>query len=542
MTSSHLNPNRFRIHGALLLVAVVIALLGVANIYSATFTTSPRLWLAQLAWLALGFVVSLAALSLDYRLIERIAYPFYLAVCGLLLGVLLYGKRISGARRWLSIGAMQFQPSELMKIAMIFAIAKYFSSEERLMRRFTLRALLKPLHLTRPLVVIALILLKWRKSAWLQNPVSTLAAKIHEAHQGVPLESEPTFVFRITLLTLIAVYAFVGYTMRAMRSQNRGALMSTSPLSERAFYALWLLPIALASALLWGFWDAAWVMSPYQYWINALIARGAPEVVSASGSVYWFRLLLLLGALAYGALCVWFYLRRRTGTLDDWLAPVDLIILPSALIMVQPDLGTALLVAIVAGTLLLMVGMHPVSVLLATLLATVTSYASWFIVLKDYQKQRILTFLDPEADALGTGYHANQSIIAVGSGRLWGKGFRGGTQSQLRFLPEKHTDFAFSVWSEEHGFIGCLALIALYFVLTLILVRIASSARDRFGTLLVSGFAALIFWQAFVNIGMVIGILPIVGVPLPLFSYGGSALLTVMIGLGITLNVAYRRA
>ena len=136
----------------------------------------------------------------------------------------------------------------------------------------------------------------------------------------------------------------------------------------------------------------------------------------------------------------------------------------------------------------------------------------------------------------------SSSSRAVGSGRVWGKGFASGTQSQLSFLPEQHTDFAFSVWGDEHGFIGGLVLVTLYFILIVIAVGIAARSRDRFGSLLVTGFTALVFWQAFVNMGMVIGLLPVVGVPLPLFSYGGSSLLTVMVGLGITLNVAYRRS
>ena len=174
-------------------------------------------------------------------------------------------------------------------------------------------------------------------------------------------------------------------------------------------------------------------------------------------------------------------------------------------------------------------------------MGTLFAGLSWFAVLKDYQKRRILTFIDPESDIQGAGWNAFQSMIAVGSGRLWGKGHQGGTQTQLSFLPEQHTDFAFSVWAEEMGLVGCSLLLLLYLLLLVVALAIAADARDTYGSLVAVGVAALILWQTLINVGMVIGVAPVVGLTLPLFSYGGSSLLTTMCGLGLLLNVHFRR-
>jgi rod shape determining protein RodA len=161
--------------------------------------------------------------------------------------------------------------------------------------------------------------------------------------------------------------------------------------------------------------------------------------------------------------------------------------------------------------------------------------------LKAYQKSRIITFLHPENDPLGAGYHIIQSKIAVGSGQLWGKGFLKGTQSQLRFLPEQHTDFAFSVFAEEWGFVGSMVLLSLFFFLVISGLYIVRRSQDRFGALLALGLIALIFWQTLINIGMVTGLMPVVGLPLPFISYGGSSLLTTYLAVGLLLNISMRR-
>ena len=161
---------------------------------------------------------------------------------------------------------------------------------------------------------------------------------------------------------------------------------------------------------------------------------------------------------------------------------------------------------------------------------------AWTNLLHDYQRKRIETFLNPEADIQGSGYHAAQSIIAVGSGQMTGKGWGEGTQTQLSFLPENHTDFAFSVLAEEWGFVGVAVLILCFFALVALMLRAASRATDRFSALLAVGAAAMIFWHAFINIGMVTGVLPVVGVTLPLVSYGGSSMMTKVLAIGFAVN------
>jgi rod shape determining protein RodA len=228
-------------------------------------------------------------------------------------------------------------------------------------------------------------------------------------------------------------------------------------------------------------------------------------------------------------------------TLRDLVYPLLLLGLPAALIMKQPDLGTAVLVSLIGGTMLLFVGVRWSA--LATLFAAAipSIYLGWHFYLHDYQKKRIYNFLNPDLDPQGSGYHIIQSKIAVGSGAIFGKGYMQGTQSQLRFLPEQHTDFAFSVFAEEWGFVGCLAMLALYLFLILWGLGIAKRCNDRFGALMAVGVCAMLFWHILINMGMVIGLFPVVGVPLPFFSYGGTSMVTSMIGVGILLNISMRR-
>jgi rod shape determining protein RodA len=161
--------------------------------------------------------------------------------------------------------------------------------------------------------------------------------------------------------------------------------------------------------------------------------------------------------------------------------------------------------------------------------------------LRPYQRGRILTFLDPNRDPLGAGYHVIQSQIAIGSGRWFGKGFLNGTQNRLDFLPAQHTDFIFAVFSEEWGFAGCAVLLLLYFIMIAYCLGLVQRAKDRFGALLVFGMVAIIFWHVIINVAMVAGVLPVVGVPLPMVSYGGSALASMMFAIGVIINVSMRR-
>jgi rod shape determining protein RodA len=227
-------------------------------------------------------------------------------------------------------------------------------------------------------------------------------------------------------------------------------------------------------------------------------------------------------------------------TLKDLLVPLAIAMIPVLIIIKQPDLGSGLLVLMVAGAIILFVGVHWRTLMICLLAMVLAAPAAWPF-LKDYQKQRILTFLDPEKDPLGAGYHIIQSKIAVGSGQFWGKGFLQGTQSQLYFLPEQHTDFVFSVFAEEWGFVGSALLLLFYTGLILWGLQIARTCKDRFGQFLAVGVTALVFWQVFINLCMVTGLMPVVGIPLPLLSYGGSSLITTMLALGILLNIRMRR-
>jgi rod shape determining protein RodA len=350
----------------LVLLVFFLIVIGVVNLYSATYQVEEEkggtIYLKQIYWAAFGFFLILIILFFDYHLLLPIAYPLYWVSISLLLGVLFFGRSISGSQRWLALGSFSFQPSELVKIALILALAKYF-------------------------------------------------------------------------------------------------------------------------------------------FINEFNRR------------YSFR---------------------------DLYIPAGMVLLPALLIMKQPDLGTALLLLFLGLSIFLFIGIEWKTLVVSLGGSALLLPLSWFL-LKDYQKKRLLIFIQPESDPLGAGYHIIQSKIAVGSGAFWGKGFLKGTQGQLRFLPEQHTDFAFSVLSEEWGFVGSLVVVTLFLLLILSALNIARQSKDRFGLILALGIGALFFWQSLVNLGMVVGLVPVVGVPLPFISYGGSSIIACLIGIGLLLNIHMRR-
>jgi rod shape determining protein RodA len=347
-------------------LVVAICLLGTINIYSATSPykiIGAPYYIKQLNWMLFGMLVSLVACSIDYHIFEDFSYWLYGFMILLLVVVLVVGRRSMGATRWLHLGFINIQPSELMKLVIVITFARFFNN--------------------------------------------------------------------------------------------------------------------------------------YQ----------------------------VVGGL----------------TVKDVLFPLGILALPTMLIMKQPDLGTAILVILIALSMTVYVGLRWSSVVTFVIITIPFAWLGWAKFLKSYQKNRILDFMDPERSRLGSGYHIIQSKIAVGSGGLIGKGFVKGTQSQLRFLPEQHTDFAFSVFAEEWGFIGCLVLIILYLSLVLWGLNIARRCNDRFGGLLAIGVTAMLFWHIVINMGMVIGMFPVVGVPLPFFSYGGTSMFTSMLGIGILQNLSMRR-
>ena len=223
------------------------------------------------------------------------------------------------------------------------------------------------------------------------------------------------------------------------------------------------------------------------------------------------------------------------------LIPSLLVLIPFILVLKEPDLGTALLIIMGFGATLIYVGLRlrTIGQIFVGILCTIP--IAWYFVLKEYQKDRIRVFLDPAKDRLGDAWHITQSIIAIGSGKLIGKGFLSGTQSKLEFVPKQHTDFIFSVFAEEWGLVGSFAVLFLFFLLIAAGLGIAARAKDKFGSILAFGITAMLFTQIFVNIGMELDILPVVGVTLPFFSYGGSSLVISMMSIGLLINISMRR-
>lgn len=214
---------------------------------------------------------------------------------------------------------------------------------------------------------------------------------------------------------------------------------------------------------------------------------------------------------------------------------------PALLIALQPDLGTAATIGVVYAAMALLSGLKPRLLVFAALFVALALPLSWKFALKDYQKERVYSFLDPARDPKGAGYQSIQSTIAVGSGGMTGNGWLEGTQSQLQFLPTPHTDFIFAVVAEEFGFVGVTTVILLYLMITLRAIETARRARDRLGTFVVFGVLSMFVFQTTYNLAMVAGLVPIKGFPLPLMSYGGSSMLATMIGFGLILNVRMRR-
>jgi rod shape determining protein RodA len=245
--------------------------------------------------------------------------------------------------------------------------------------------------------------------------------------------------------------------------------------------------------------------------------------------------------LAVPMACAW-YLHERPLP-PDWrtlLVLAGIILVPTALTIVQPDLGTGLLILMAGALVVLFAGLQAWVIGLLGVAGAAAAWGGWYL-LHDYQRQRVLTFLDPQADPLGAGYHIIQSTIAIGSGGVTGKGFLRGTQGQLEFLPERTTDFVFAVIGEEFGLLGALLLIGLYLFVVLRALHLATQMRDTFARLLSGSLASIFFVYVFINAGMVSGLLPVVGVPLPLVSYGGTSMVTLLAGFGMLMSLHANR-
>lgn len=353
----------FNFDWSILVVTLVICAIGLALILSATYGgTHEGLHRKQVLWIAVGLGLMLLVLTVDYHFWVEFSGYFYLLSIAVLVGVLIFGKTISGARSWIPLGFFNFQPSEMVKITTALLLARYCS-------------------------------------------------EIRED----------------------------GYR-----------------------------------------------------WVHMLVTGG-------------------------------------------------MVALPVGLIAVQPDLGTALTFVPLLAAVNILAGIRLKTIGVLALVGLIMLPIAWNFGLEEYQKARIKTFVDPGSDPLGAGYQIAQSKIAVGSGRLVGKGFMSGTQSQLKFIPEQHTDFIFSVLAEEFGFLGVAFTLGLYFFFFSRSVNATRNARDRRGIFLAMGLVSILLFHVLVNVGMVIGVMPTTGIPLPLLSYGGSSVISSFIAIGLILNVRMRR-
>lgn len=294
-----------------------------------------------------------------------------------------------------------------------------------------------------------------------------------------------------------------------------------------------------------------WLRASYAVYAVALFALALVPVVGseALGARRWLavagmtfqpsELMKLALVVALARYYQWLPVERVSRPL--WvIIPVLMIAVPVALTLRQPDLGTAALFSVVGISLMFLAGVS-LFYFLAGGASVVAAAPLIWANLHDYQRRRIETFLNPDLDPLGSGYHIAQSKIAIGSGGIWGKGFLQGTQSQLDFVPEKHTDFVLTILGEEWGFGGLLVLLALFSLLVVLIVMMGWRCHNRFGRLVIAGSAVTLFVYVFINTAMVTGLVPVVGVPLPLVSYGGTSMLTLMIGLGLAMSAYVHR-
>ena len=345
--------------------------------------------------------------------------------------------------------------------------------------------------------------------------------------------------FDYILLFCILLLGFISVT--SMYSTDGGEFLFHSKSHMFKFIIFFTMMIILSFVNI-----KYWHYFAYLFYIVVLLFLIWASIygVKASGSQRWINLyfinlqpseLMKIGII----LCFARYYNRvqidKVNSFQSLIVALTILILPIMLVISQPDLGTSILIALSGLVVLWLVGLN-VKYFLYSFLTLIISMPFAISFLKPYQKLRILTFLDPDKDPLGAGYQIIQSKIAVGSGGLLGKGFLKGTQSYLEFLPEKHTDFIFTLFSEEHGFLGSVFLLIIYVIVIYRIINIGSISRSYFAKLFCYGYGSAIFFYVTVNMSMVLGLLPIVGSPLPIMSYGGSSMLATMIGFAIVMS------
>ena len=347
-----------------------------------------------------------------------------------------------------------------------------------------------------------------------------------------------------TLLVLTCCIAAIGVTM--LYSAGNGSFDPWASRHVVRFVAGLgaLIVVALVDIRIW-------LRHAYVFYLLTLALLGVVEVAGSAGmgARRWIdlgfltiqpselmKITIVLALARYFHGCSVEDVRR----LRHLIVPLFIVAAPTALVLRQPDLGTALMLVFVGAGLMFVAGVRIWKFVVVGMAAIASVPVAWQF-LRDYQKQRVLTFFDPESDPLGAGYHIIQSKIALGSGGLFGKGLLQGTQSHLSFLPEMQTDFIFTMLAEEFGLAGGLGLLFLYTVILIYGIAISVRCRSQFGRLVGIGATLTFFLYVFINIAMVMGLIPVVGVPLPLISYGGTAMLTVLVGFGLLMNVYVHR-
>jgi len=346
------------------------------------------------------------------------------------------------------------------------------------------------------------------------------------------------------LVLLVALIAGIGFAMLYSAANGDLQPWASRQMTRFAIFLVPMIAVGLVDVRYW-FRAAYWIYGGALLLVIAVDVRGTAGMGAQRWIDFGFMQLqpseIMKIALVL-ALARYFHSlpAESAGRLRYLFAPVFLIVLPVLLVLKQPDLGTAMML-LAAGAALLFLGGVRLWVFAAAVFAAAAAAPLAWSFLRDYQKTRLLTFLEPDRDPLGAGYHILQSKIALGSGGLFGKGFLLGTQSHLSFLPEKQTDFIFTMIAEEFGLVGGLSLLALYILVIGYAFAIALRCRSQFGRLLGLGIAVNFFLYAFINTAMVMGLIPVVGVPLPLISYGGTAMIAVMLGFGLLMNVGIHR-
>jgi rod shape determining protein RodA len=346
------------------------------------------------------------------------------------------------------------------------------------------------------------------------------------------------------LVLLVAAISGIGFAM--LYSASNGSLQPWAS-RQMARFALTLAPMLAVALIDMRHWyrSAYWIYGASLTLVIAVDLHGAVGM----GAQRWIDLGFMqlqpseiMKIALVLALARYFHglSAENSGRLRYLVVPALLVLVPVGLVLKQPDLGTAIML-LAAGAILCVLGGVRLWLFAAAALGGATAAPVAWSFLRDYQKTRLYTFLEPDTDPLGAGYHIMQSKIALGSGGLFGKGFLLGTQSHLSFLPEKQTDFIFTMFAEEFGLVGGLVLLALYVLVIGYAFAIALRSRSQFGRLLGLGIAANFFLYAFINTAMVMGLIPVVGVPLPLISYGGTAMVTVMLGFGLLMNIGIHR-